>query len=318
MTDSAIEIPSGAGHLAATLLRPHSADGPTASDRKPVALILGGSGPLDRDGNVKKMKLNISRELAEILNEHLWTSLRYDKRGVGQSPGDYYATGFFDELADAQAALDWIRPEGQHRGLGRGRPIVIIGHSAGAVQAGQLAAANTDVAAVILLSTSTKTGEETLRWQAKEIVANSIPSTLQPILGRVSGWQQNLALRMIRRSKRNSLNLGFTHVNVKWFREFMAYDPTVGLRGISCLVCALTGDKDIQVDPHDLSELRKIVPNSLTKIEPNVDHLLRSQPAKSSPKKYKEQVKLNVDAGVIAQLREWLAQIDGTGTTRRD
>ncbi|NQU36890.1 MAG: hypothetical protein HQ526_04745 [Actinobacteria bacterium] len=112
---------------------------------------------------------------------------------------------------------------------------------------------------------------------------------------------------MIRRSKRDSLNLGFTHINVKWFREFMAFDPTLGLRHARCRVYALTGDKDIQVDSHDLVELRKITPDSQTKVQPDVDHLLRSQPGESNPKKYREQLKSGVDAGVMSELRAWLA-----------
>ncbi|MEX1336042.1 MAG: alpha/beta hydrolase, partial [Candidatus Limnocylindrales bacterium] len=86
--------------LAGTFAAPASA-GPF-----PAALLLAGSGPLDRDGNVKRMALNVSRDLARELATAGWASYRYDKRGVGASQGEYLSTGFTDELADAAAALE--------------------------------------------------------------------------------------------------------------------------------------------------------------------------------------------------------------------
>jgi alpha/beta superfamily hydrolase len=227
-------------------------DLPTSSPT-PVALILGGSGPLDRDGNVDKVKPNISGTVADLLASSSWASLRYDKRGVGQSPGDYYATGFFDEIADAQSALDWLRTTTSSEGSGHGQPLVIIGHSSGAVQAGELAARNTALASVILLSTSTKSGEQTLRWKANEIISTTVPTALQPVIGRIARWQQNLALGLLRRSKRDSIRILFIRINPKWFREFMAHNPTRALVASQCRIFALTGTKDVQVDYHALT-----------------------------------------------------------------
>ena len=44
--------------------------------------------------------------------------------------------------------------------------------------------------------------------------------------------------------------------------------------------------------------------------QPDVDHLLRSQPGRSNPKKYREQLDSDVDPGVKSQLRDWLAEIE--------
>ncbi|MBC7935529.1 MAG: hypothetical protein H7Y86_09290, partial [Rhizobacter sp.] len=52
-----------------------------------VALIIAGSGPTDRDGNNMAMKNNSLRMLAEVLAASGIASLRYDKRGIGQSAG---------------------------------------------------------------------------------------------------------------------------------------------------------------------------------------------------------------------------------------
>lgn len=63
-----------------------------------------------------------------------YDTLRFDKRGVGDSEGAPCATiDFHTELADARAALDYARR--------LGLPIVVFGHSVGGILATQLASA---------------------------------------------------------------------------------------------------------------------------------------------------------------------------------
>ncbi len=67
------------------------------------------------------MALGLGRALAVALAEHGCVSLRYDKRGVGASAGDYLSTGFHDECDDAAATLAALRthpawtPDGSRR-----------------------------------------------------------------------------------------------------------------------------------------------------------------------------------------------------------
>ncbi|PIE57908.1 MAG: hypothetical protein CSA33_05435 [Desulfobulbus propionicus] len=51
----------------------------------PVALIIAGSGPTDRDGNNPGMKNNSLKLLANELLKNGIASLRYDKRAIGKS-----------------------------------------------------------------------------------------------------------------------------------------------------------------------------------------------------------------------------------------
>lgn len=72
---------------AVTVLRPH--------DRNPVpaALLISGSGPLDRNSNMPGQALSIASAVASHLAHHGIASLRYDKRGVAASAGEYLRTG---------------------------------------------------------------------------------------------------------------------------------------------------------------------------------------------------------------------------------
>jgi hypothetical protein len=48
-------------------------------------------------------------------------TLRYDKRGAGESDGDYTRTGLADNLEDARAGLRWLAA--RHPGL----PLLTVG-----------------------------------------------------------------------------------------------------------------------------------------------------------------------------------------------
>jgi uncharacterized protein len=86
-------------------------------------------------------------------------SLRYDKRGAGQSGGDYFEAGMTENYADACAAVGWLATRAPDR------PIYAIGHSEGALHVARLAADN-KVAGAVLIACPARTGEEILTWQA--------------------------------------------------------------------------------------------------------------------------------------------------------
>ncbi|WP_100371669.1 hypothetical protein [Bacillus sp. FJAT-45037] len=69
-------------------------------------LILSGSGPLNRDGNGKgKKKFELYDSLSEAFVECGYATLRYDKRGVGETTGDYHEAGMWDLISDARASI---------------------------------------------------------------------------------------------------------------------------------------------------------------------------------------------------------------------
>ncbi|SEL02238.1 Serine aminopeptidase, S33 [Blastococcus sp. DSM 46786] len=95
-------------------------------------LLASGSGPIDRDSNHRRARFDVA-------------SLRYDKRGVGGSPGDWRAAGLHDNVDDLGAALDALRARPE---VDPAR-VLLAGHSEGAILAAALAARGAPVAGLV-------------------------------------------------------------------------------------------------------------------------------------------------------------------------
>ena len=311
MNETPATFPSGDITLAGTLVTPEG-NGPF-----PTALLIAGSGPLDRDANHKRIALNLSRDLASILAAAGWASLRFDKRGVGASGGEYLSTGFFDELDDVTAAYRWM---GDQRQVGT---MVAVGHSAGALQTAELASREPSLAGGVLLATSAKTGEETLRWQTQKLQDNIVPAPVKALLRLFNTSvvkQQAKTMKRLQATTTDTTRIQFVKINAKWMREFIAYDPVPALQTVRAPLLAITGSKDTQVDPQDLLAVAELTPDSTTtRIIEDVDHLLRNEPAEfSNPRKYRKQIKKPIDKHVTAALLEWLHSIHTEEATREN
>ncbi len=104
---------------------------PKATHRFPVALIISGSGPTDRDGNNALTGNNNSlKKLAEGLADRDVASIRYDKRGVAESAGAGSKKADFRfeiYIEDAKKWGNWLLQNQRFSQL------IVIGHSEGAL-----------------------------------------------------------------------------------------------------------------------------------------------------------------------------------------
>ena len=71
------------------------------------------------------LRIGVDKGIAGALAGARVCALRYDKRGVGASGGEYLRAGIDDRLADARAALGWLAARTG------GLPLLAIGHSEG-------------------------------------------------------------------------------------------------------------------------------------------------------------------------------------------
>jgi pimeloyl-ACP methyl ester carboxylesterase len=230
---------------------------PDSADATGVVLLLPGSGQTDRNENVKQLHINAMADIAAFLEERQIASFRYDKRGVGASGGDYWESGFYDRVTDAAAALTYLKSDARLGGL----PLFALGHSEGALVSTRLAAEGLGLAGAILVAGAAETGEEILHWQVVQVTKglsgfNKFIINLFHIDVLKS---QDKALQKIKQSTKSWYRQGMQKVNGKWMREFLAYDPAADLARIQIPVLALTGSKDIQVNPADLQRMAETV-----------------------------------------------------------
>lgn len=280
---------------------------PAGAEAGPVAVILTGSGEMNRDGDHAKLPIGVSRALAEALARNGVASLRYDKRGVPRSGGDYLSAGMSDNLADAAAAVEWLRTAG---GFVRDA-VAVIGHSEGACLAVALGAdREVDPAAVVLIACPAVTGREVLRWQSAKAV-DGLPAPVRAVLRLlrvdVKAKQRN-AIDRLYRTTGDTARMGLRRVNARWFREFLDFDPKPLLQKNRSPVLAITGAKDLQVDPRDLEAIADLVPDQVDTVRvPDLTHLVRRDLAPPSLRAYRRLVGEPVDADVLSLVADWTA-----------
>ncbi|MFI6495797.1 alpha/beta hydrolase [Nonomuraea typhae] len=294
------------GRLHGTLTTP-AGEGP-----HPAVLILM-PGKLDRDGNLGKARLDLGPALATALAGRGVAAFRYDRRGVGATPGDWMATGFYDHRQDAATAL---RELAELPGVG---PVGVIGYSEGALHAAALGA-HEGAAAVVMISGHAMTGEDTLLWWAagKDAEGLSWPMKLMALLlGRTT--MRGLAAKMtakINATRGDVARLYGIKTGVRSMREFLGYDPKKDLADVRVPLLALTGAKDVQVNPADLETIADVVPGPAeTRRVPDLTHLLRRDPGPATQRTYGRQYGEPVDAGLIEEVASWTAERLGAGGT---
>ncbi|MEV6926034.1 alpha/beta hydrolase [Dactylosporangium sp. NPDC051485] len=287
----------------------------------PAALLLPGSGPLDRDSNHARMRIDVSAQLAAALTAAGFATLRYDKRGVGASrllrdgttepPDAWKRPGLHDNAAAATAALSALaaRPEVNPRA------VYVIGHSEGATLAAAIAAARSAdavaPAGVVLLACTATRGDATLLWQAERLPA-SIPAPVRAVL-RLLRIDLVASVRRnhdkVRRTTTDTARIGGARINARWTREFLAHDPAEDLARIAVPVLAITGAKDLQVNPDDLDRIAALVPGPPeTWRAPDVSHLLRVQPGPASLRAYRKELRSPVAPAVLTRVTDWLTR----------
>jgi pimeloyl-ACP methyl ester carboxylesterase len=269
-----------------------------------AALLLSGSGRLDRDSNAPRLRLAITDAIARALLDARVSSLRYDKRGAGSSEGDFMAVGLRDNITDARSALAWLT------GRADGLPLFVVGHSEGALHAARLAAEG-PVAGAVLLSISPRRGEEVLMWQLQAILP-TLGRPARAIMGllRIDPVRtQRKRFAQIRASSGDVIRIRGRRLNARWLREFLDNDPAPVLAEITVPVLALTGGRDLHVPPQDTQAICGLVhgPCSAVMID-GVSHILRADPDTRGPRAYRRATREPVDPAVLAAITGWIGR----------
>ncbi len=227
----------------------------------PAAILIGGSGPQDRDESIANHRPFLL--IADALTRKGIAVLRYDKRGVGESSGNADLATTMDLAADAEAAFEFLKAR---KDIDSSR-IGLIGHSEGAIIAPYLAGHSQGVAWLVLLAAPATTGEDTILMQSELIgrAGGLNDDQVEASLGfdkaayaLVRQEKDAAALRekLVALVKGSGLDVALPPAALEtqlrtltspWFRFFLDYDPLPNLKNLKCPVLALYGQKDLQV-----------------------------------------------------------------------
>ncbi|QCJ45230.1 alpha/beta hydrolase [Bacillus sp. S3] len=242
----------------------------------PAVLIIPGSGKLDRNGKVnEKLDLKLYGQLAEFLTSIGFINLRYDKRGVGASEGNYLTTGLWDLVDDAQAAVQFLK------GLPEVDPekVIVLGHSEGTT-IGTALAVREELGGLILLSGAVERISEALKRQ-RDFAAQDILNAkgFQGFLLRLLGTHNQVEkqaqkyMKKVEKSTEDVMKVNFVKTNAKWMREHFAYNVREDLAKVTCPVLAITGALDLQANPEVLKDLPQYVKGDAEyHVVPNMGH----------------------------------------------
>lgn len=302
-TEVVIPQPSGA-QLVGTLGKPES--GTCLAG----VILVGGSGPQDRDGNTGPggIRLNLYRDMAEYLCGQGFAVLRYDERGTGASGGDFAAAGLSDLTADAAAALSTLigRPEVDPARVG------IVGHSEGGLIAAIVAAQDSRVRAIALLGTNARPLDEILVRQYEQLLQARLPT--QELSAAVE--RRRHSFETIKATGNwddpgveAQLRTAVPIARRKWFEQQFATVPADVVRRVRCAVAIFHGGRDVQVDEGEARLLAEALSSrergshNLT-VLPDLDHLfLRSRGGGLS--EYADSTR-RLDAEFLHTLADWL------------
>lgn len=235
---------------------------PVQKGKIPVALIIAGSGPTDRNGNNPMMKNESLHKLAMELADSGIASLRYDKRAIAESKAASKQEAdlrFDDYVNDAK---DWI---GLLRKDTRFSSIIVIGHSEGSLIGMIAAHQNADgyVSIAGAGRSADKILKEQLDKQPQAVKDLSFPIIDSLVAGKTVSNVNPLLYSLFRPSVQPYI--------ISWFR----YDPSVEIRKLSIPVMIIQGTNDIQVPVQDAVLLSKANKHSkLVEIE-NMNHIFR-------------------------------------------
>ncbi|MFC4247603.1 alpha/beta fold hydrolase [Natribaculum luteum] len=219
-----------------------------------AAVLVHGTGPLDRDGTVGESKP--LRDVARGLASAGVPTLRYDKRTTVRSIAPAEQTVERVVVEDAKAALNELNSIANV-------PVTLIGHSLGGMLAPWIALESSDAVGMVTLAAN----------------ARPLPALIEDQCRREDGTVPEQVRTGVERITDNAVEpgeivLGFPG---SFWRSLDGYDPVSIACDMDLPLTVLQGDSDEHVSPElDFQRWKTGVPRATCKCYSGVDHLFRA------------------------------------------
>jgi len=280
---------------------------PKGKNAFPTVLLIAGAGPSDRN------QFGYGHKTFLVLADHLAqcgiASLRFDKRGVGGSTGEYHLATSGDFASDALSGIEYLKTLKQVHNIG------VVGHSEGGAIAAVVAAESEDVAFVVSMAGPAVSGEKLLYEQGlilqkavgidqkrikedrklrqkvfaiikKEDNFQEIEKNIRKVVGKhfakSSSHAKTTAAEGIAVLHPSNIEELLTRIVSPWFRYFLTFDSSKYLKQVQVPILALGAEKDLQVPPHqNIPAVEKALKsakhtNFTIKVLPNLNHMFQT------------------------------------------
>lgn len=268
IADIPVTLDTPTGQLAGSLSMP-AAKGPV-----PVALIIAGSGPTDRNGNNKMFPgpNNSLMQLAQAMGDAGFASVRFDKRGVAGSAAALIQEKDvrFDQYIDDAAG--WIAKLKRDP---RFSSVTVIGHSEGSL-IGMVAARKAGADAFVSISGAGRRASDILRVQLAPKLHGDLAAQNEAIL---SGLEQGRTTAVVPAAFQSLYRESVQPYLVSWFR----YDPAQSIAALAVPVLIVQGTTDVQVAVSEAELLKKAKPQAQLAVIPGMNHVLKLVAAGEGP-----------------------------------
>jgi len=263
--ESPYEFASDTLSLPGTLTLPREVSG-----KIPVALIVAGSGPTDRNGNSGGLmraqnNSNLYAILAWELAELGVASVRYDKRTIGENlrKVDLNGTSIDDFVADVIAGARALAADS------RFSRVILLGHSEGAELVLQAANRGAPAAGIIMAA---GTGRP-IRTVLREQLSRQLP----PV--EITKWDSAFS-RFLRGEEPGDVHQALRPMFLPQYRKFMLswvkYDPASEIARVKVPVLVIHGGRDLQVSKDDALALKAAQPAARLVFIPAANHVFRA------------------------------------------
>ncbi len=240
---------------------------PEGAKKVPVVLLIAGSGPTDRNCNSDlNLKTNAFKMLADSLKQVGIASVRYDKRGVGESAAALNSKSsllFGTYIDDAEGFIKLLKADP------RFSEVIVAGHSEGSL-VGMIAAKNAGAKKYISIAGAgeriNKTIKDQYAAQSAEM-ADSAGRIMDTIMMGKDAQNIPAALYPI-----------FSPGMQPYMRSWLKYDPQEEIKKLQVPVLIIQGDNDLQVSVKNANNLKKAAPKAKLVIIRKMNHPMKDAP----------------------------------------
>lgn len=250
---------------------------PVSGDATSLVIMIQGSGPVDRNGNMPMMKSDFSKKIARQLAENGIASFRYDKRSLKMKELNIGEDEmrFDDFIEDANSVIDYFKQKKEYKKL------IVAGHSQGSL-VGMIAAQGKADAYISLAGAGQPIDNVITEQIGKQApgLKESTRQTFDELKEKGSASSYNPMLQSIFRPSLQPFIL-----------SWMKYDPAQEIAKLQMPVLIVNGTADIQVPVRDAEMLKEADPDAELVILDKMNHIFRkmdSDDALTNTKTYNE------------------------------